>query len=565
MAFRRDNLSSDTELRYNWRFPLQAGTIESHNLLNYKLFQKSSALDPEYSLEDRFDLSYKRPLGNRRQIGARIEYNLFQDRRTGLGSDLSNTALLATFGSSAQSSFRNEAALGLRSSQRYGLLEKGPTVALSLGKVWNTGEHNLSTVVDGNADFFQVNENQQFNAMLGYRASFGERAFFHTGINRRERQQEFFTDSLRSSQSRQILDIKWQNRFGYMLSDDLELFHRLDYVEQATSIERWREEDGERERSSNVDRSHISLVNETGLELMQDLLQARLTFRVDNTQNKYYVDHNQVLYQLKSNVAVQPAALVDSLRWIGILIRQKYDTPDTTNDDDRDEFRFSNSLEFSWQPNPFLRTSLGAKLNVYHLVYLFNTRSSENHWNRSLILWNRVAWQHGPWSSLSTGRVHANYFDYDYDDLFVELDQPLRSFVHRSLELEEVLTRRLGQNWSLTGRIDLKWEDDGRLDWDSFVQEVQSDRIQQEYVLLSNHRLRSWEFWYGYLVHTREKVYTDPGRDNEIWEGQGPVIGWKQNWFTTLQFTADMRFIQVRDQDNEYLLPKVSVRASWLP
>jgi hypothetical protein len=256
---------------------------------------------------------------------------------------------------------------------------------------------------------------------------------------------------------------------------------------------------------------------------------------------------------------------VDTLRWTSLVLRQQYDTPDTTNDDDRDELRISNSLVLSWQPSAFMHLSVGTKLNLFHLVYLFNTRSAENHWNRSLVLWSEVDWFNGPWTSLTSGRVHANYFDYDFDDLFVENDQPRRSFVHRSLEIEEILTHRFSHNWWISARADLRWEDDGQLDWSAFIQEVQSQRFQQEFVFRSQHRFKGWELWYGYLLHSREKTYSDPNRSAELLEGQGPLFGWRRNWSPQLRVSADLRFIQVSEGENEYLLPKVMLHASWLP
>lgn len=561
LAFRQDNLTSTTDFKLAWAFPLENGRIETDNRLSYKLFQSRSTLDPEYSFEDRFALDYLRPAFGEAEAGLRLEYDLFSDRRTGLGSDLSTAAVLATINQGSQHS----AGIGLRNSRRFGLEEVGPRLYLRSGLQQQMDNQNLNARIDGNADFFETNENYQLNALFGYQVNFADRASLRTMLSRRERQQQFFTDSARSSQSRTILDVHWQNMFSYAISEHLGWFYRLNYVEQATGILRWRETADEREKVSDEDRSHISLLNESGFAFNRPGMQGELAFRVENSQNKYYVDYNQVFYQLSSRLSVQPGTWVDTLSWRGSIVRQQYDTPDTTNDDDRDELRITNSLVASWRPSPFLKVAVGTKLNLFHLVYLFNTRSSENHWNRSLILWNEVDWVHGPWKSMSTGRVHANYFDYDFDDLFVEFDQPRRSFVHRSLELEEILTRRINPNWSLTGRVDLKWEDDGQLDWSAFVQEVQSSRHHQEFVLQSRHRIHHWEFWYGYLVHSREQRYSDPNRSKERLEGQGPLLGWRRYWSSNLHFSADLRLIQVHEQDRDYRLPKFMIRASWLP
>lgn len=565
LHFRQDNLTSDNDLRLAWQQPLGAGSLVADNTLRYKLFQSNSGTNADYSLENSLNLGYERPLFIEWLVGIGLESRLFSDRRTGRGSDLSNQALLGSLRKSAAGGKTRRMALGIRQTERFGLLERGPTLAADFGDLWQGAGQRIQGAVHGTYDQFAEHENQHLRADIGYRVSFTDAAYFETSLAGMNRRQEFYTDSLQSTQSRTIDDTQWRNRFGYRLRPGVELYHRLDYVDQSTRINRWQVVDGERQATTGEDRTHLSLLNETGIEVVREQFQSRLNLRIDNRQNRYYVDYNQALYQLTAGIDIQAPGLVDSLRWESILARQTHDTPDTTNDDDRDEWRWSSSLDLGWRLSPFLTTALGMKVNLFHLIYLYSSRSAENHWNRSLILWTRTQWWHGDWFLASYGQVHANYFAYDYDDILEAMEQPRRSFVHRSLELNQDVFRNLGPRWRLEMQLRALWEDDGRLDWGAFLQEVQSERTQQEIVLRSRHRLQAWELWYGYLSHVRVKTYADGNRSDEEWRGNGPLLGVQRLWPNRYRLSADLRFIQVQDIDREYLLPKVTVQVAWLP
>jgi hypothetical protein len=251
--------------------------------------------------------------------------------------------------------------------------------------------------------------------------------------------------------------------------------------------------------------------------------------------------------------------LVDSLIWTSVLSRLEYDTPDTTNDDDRDEWRFNTELLLSWQPSPFYRLELGTKVSLFHLIYLFNTRSSENHWNRNLVLWSGLNWRRGDWSGETRTRVRSNYFDYDYDDIFLALEQPTRSFVHRSLDLQQSMQYHFFKRWSLSAKLASRWEDEGQLDWANFVQQIRSEKQQIEWVAKLFYDYRGWRGWIGYLQHDRTTDYAAPNRGPESWFGEGSLFGIQHTLGSRLYVNADARFIQVQDQDREYLLPKVTV------
>ncbi len=565
LVFRQDNLTTVNNVQIQWSRPLARGVLTWENMLRTNWYQSASVLEEDYSLEDRTQLRWLIPLRGNWETGVLTETNWYRDRRRGQRSDLLNRSVQFPLKWQKGTFSQVLAGVGLRSIQRFGFLDRGPTATLDLQRNWQTGAQQFTSTLEGARDWLEQTENQRLRLRLGYDARFSSQAYLRSTLMSNTHSQEFYTDSLGSLQKRRIRDSQWRNRLGYRINRHVELFHQLEYVDQGTRIDR-RHGDGEDlVVRPGENRTHVGLNNESGLEYAGRELEGRLALRIENSQNRYYVDYNEHAYQLRLEMLLPGLPGLDTLGWQTAYTRQAYDTPDTTNDDDRDEIRLTSTVWFSWSPAPTMRMELGSKVNLFHLVYLFASRSSENHWNRSLIFWTRSDWWSGAWHLHSFGRVHANYFAYDYDDLLESLGEARRSFVHRSLNLDTQLSRRLGPRWQIQGQTRILQEDDGRLDWGRFLQEVQSDLHQEEWTFRLQVRLRGWQLWAGGLHHIRLKTYVDPNRAAERWEGAGPILGWQTLWSMHWKISADLRYLQVRDGDREYDLPKFELQVSWQP
>lgn len=553
--FRQDNLSTNNDFQLNYKHGFSNSDLQVTDVFNYKVFSFGSDFSNEkqFSIEHRLRSDYS--WGENRSKSVRLESGQHQDHRTGLASSIDNWALLAGLKHNDNLSLF----VGGRSVERYGIVDNGWTSELDISKSWQSPGQRSSIKIRGSRDQLSEHLNHTLNARGEYYARFGDISTFQSSIYREARLQSFFTDSLGSSQSRNNENLNWQNMFTYHLGKNLHLSHRLDWGDQLTKISRKRVDQNATLNLSTEDRKRFSLLNETSLELIKPNFSTLTAFKIENSQNKYYVDYTQVLYQLKESLLWQKLGSVDTLLWISSLSRLEYDTPDTTNDDDRDEWRFNTEVSLIWEPSPFYRLELGTKMGLFHLIYLFNTRSSENHWNRNLVLWSGVTWRRHKLSGEGRARIRSNYFDYDYDDLFIELDQPSRSFVHRSLELTKKIKYNFGRRWSINSKAAFRWEDEGKLKWDAFIQEINSSREQSELSMELFYSYRGWEGWFGYLTHQRDINYTAASRDTDHWQGQGPLMGVKYRLGKRLDLSGDARFISVRDGDREYLLPKVYI------
>ncbi len=551
--FRQDNLSTNNDFQLNYKQNFSSSVLQVTDVLRYKVFSYDNDISDEkqYSVEHRLRSDFSWGKNHSRSI--RLESSQHEDHRTGLASTIDNWALLAGFKRNENLSLF----IGGRTVERYGIVDEGWTSELDIRKSWHSSQQQSSFFVNGSRDQLTDHVNHTLNAHGDYLVRFGEISTFQTTLHREARLQVFFTDSLGSSQSRNNENLNWQNLFVYHLGKNLHLSHRLDWGDQLTEISRKKVDQNSTLNLSSEDRKRFSLLNETSLELNNPNFSTLTAFKIENSQNKYYVDYTQVLYQLKEAVLWQNAGPVDSLTWISSLSRLEYDTPDTTNDDDRDEWRLNTEIKMFWEPTPFYRIELGTKLGMFHLIYLFNTRSSENHWNRNLVLWSGVEWSKQAWSGRGRARIRSNYFDYDYDDIFIELDQPSRSFVHRSLDLNKKINYNFGRRWSIITKAAFRWEDEGRLKWDSFIQQVNSRREQSELSIQIYYSYRGWDGWIGYLTYDRVIDYASTSRDTDHWQGQGPLMGVKYQLGERVNLRGDARFVSVKDGDREYMLPKV--------
>jgi hypothetical protein len=555
LAFKlqQDNLSTMNDLNIDQRLDLGWATLDVRDVLRYKLYDHDNNRGDaeQYSIEHnlRSDLL----LFSKRKSSIRLESNQYQDHRTGLRSSISNWAILGGYALSREQRFF----LGARSVKRYGLEDQGLTGALQGRYNWRGNSQSINLNYLGEKDQLKAHQNHHLQLSGDYVIRFGSVSTYQTSIRVDNRRQQFFTDSLGSSQLRENGHIVWNNNFSYNFNKKLKLTHDLNWGDQLTNIDREKFNRTQATQNTQESRKRLVLSNETRLLTSSDDFSSQSSFKVENSQHKFYVDHSQVLYQISNEANYHPEQGIDTLSWKNTLSRQEYDTPDTNNDDDRDEWRFKTELSLIYQPSPFSRLEIGSKLSLFHLIYLYGTRSAENYWNRNLVLWTEYDWLLNDWSGKAKAHIRSNYFDYDYDALFIEMDQPARSFVHRSLDLSKRLQYRFSPRWYLSTQIASRWEDEGQLDWSKFIQQITSQRQQTEVIAKLAFEYRGWVGWIGFLKHQRKTTYSAITREAVIWEGEGPLFGIRHALGNRLSLNLDGRVITVLDGDREYLLPKI--------
>ena len=97
----------------------------------------------------------------------------------------------------------------------------------------------------------------------------------------------------------------------------------------------------------------------------------------------------------------------------GIL---RYDTPDSTNNDDRDELLITLAGHESHRWGDFFTSTLTAEATLSHVVYLFMERSANNNWNRIFRLSPELIFTPSSKFRMYTAfEVLANYTVFDFE------------------------------------------------------------------------------------------------------------------------------------------------------
>lgn len=162
-----------------------------------------------------------------------------------------------------------------------------------------------------------------------------------------------------------------------------------------------------------------------------------------------------------------------------------FNTPDTSNYDDRDELSYSINMKWRHRINSYLNFAISGNFYFHHLVYLWHQRSAQNHWNRIFSLQSdlmlnipdRIIWS-------SHQEIYTNFFVYDYENLpFVHIN----SMVFRGLKLNQNFRYFFDNRYGTNFQFFIRWEDRGFLDWDNFYQELTNDKFEYK-VSLSGFR-----------------------------------------------------------------------------
>ncbi len=143
----------------------------------------------------------------------------------------------------------------------------------------------------------------------------------------------------------------------------------------------------------------------------------------------------------------------------------RYDTPGIDNNDDRDELNLIAYVSHRYDnlKNLLLITSID--LNLYHTVYIFAAKSSNNNWNRVLRLTSRSFFSpYKSFRTINTVSVLANYTVYDFEDLL----SSVKSFSFRQFNVKDSTILNLTNSAGLKLYSEIKLYERGELNWREF-------------------------------------------------------------------------------------------------
>lgn len=183
-------------------------------------------------------------------------------------------------------------------------------------------------------------------------------------------------------------------------------------------------------------------------------------------ENEATKNNHSSIFKLNTNVYYN-VNLMNRFEFSGYASVLKYDTQSRINYDDRDELGFLVYFahRFNNLSNLVLVTSVD--LNLYHTVYIFSQRSSNNNWNRVLRFTSKSFFEPGEnFRNVGTFSVLANYTVYDFQDVV----SSVRSFSFRQVSLKDSMIVKFSKHFGTDIYGEIKFYERGELNWSEFTQ-----------------------------------------------------------------------------------------------
>ncbi|MBI5464893.1 MAG: hypothetical protein HY966_08085 [Ignavibacteriales bacterium] len=201
----------------------------------------------------------------------------------------------------------------------------------------------------------------------------------------------------------------------------------------------------------------------------------------------------------------------------------RYDTPDTTNTDDRDEFLMAGGISYTHLFSRSFSFFASIDANVSHLVYIHRAQSASNVWNRTIRLSAGSAFRpSAAFFTRNTAEVTATYAVYDFEEALNQV----QSFSFRQARWIDSTVVTLSRRIQLDFLGSLRLFQRGALRWKEFT-----ERPENEYEELAvwpqvHYRWGAWEFGVGLRLFQQSRYTFDQSgqrRFEQVIRSLGPT------------------------------------------
>ncbi|MCX7877637.1 MAG: hypothetical protein N2510_03230 [Ignavibacteria bacterium] len=183
----------------------------------------------------------------------------------------------------------------------------------------------------------------------------------------------------------------------------------------------------------------------------------------DNESNK----NNQLSFFQLNSLIYYNLNFMNRIELSGSASILKYDTPSSRNYEDRDELGYNFYVGHRFTNLRNLTVVTAADLSLYHTVYIFSQRSSNNNWNRVIRFTSKSYFTPSShFRNVAQFSVLANYTVYDFEDIV----SSVKSYVFRQLNLKDSVIILLPYNLGADLLAEIKFYERGELNWNSFSQ-----------------------------------------------------------------------------------------------
>jgi hypothetical protein len=166
----------------------------------------------------------------------------------------------------------------------------------------------------------------------------------------------------------------------------------------------------------------------------------------------------------------------DNIRLVSSVSILRYDTPDASNTDDRDELLITSGIDILHRFSSHVLLTLAADLTLFHLVYLRQEQSANNNWNRVIRLSPSVEYVPSSWfRTIARAEVLANYTISDYE----QQSASIRSFSYRQAMWSDSTVLRLSEKIECNFSGSLRIFERGTLKWEEFKEKPEEYYIEK--------------------------------------------------------------------------------------
>jgi hypothetical protein len=168
----------------------------------------------------------------------------------------------------------------------------------------------------------------------------------------------------------------------------------------------------------------------------------------------------------------------DNIRLVSSVGILRYDTPDASNTDDRDELLVTSGIEILHRFSSHMMFTLTADLTLFHLVYLRQEQSANNNWNRVIRLSPSVEYVPTSWfRTVARAEVLANYTVSDYE----QQSASIRSFSFRQAMWSDSTVLRISDRIECNFSGSLRIFERGTLKWKEFKEKPEEYYIEKSF------------------------------------------------------------------------------------
>jgi hypothetical protein len=485
LSFRQDFNSYLWRTRFFRVIPLK----NKHRLVLSEIYNadllQSSVPSDKWKDDHLFTLNYLYDLTPWIRAGSLVRSKIFADRQTGFLNDFSTHLFAAGWIASPTRKLEIRNYLGWKSDRRYDRTSNGLFYQIQSASLpFEVEKYSNQFMVDFQRDNFRGRRNRDF--LFNYRLS---RQFYTNtsdslNVQVGYRKKTYFISETGDLETRIERETNLTNWLSYQISPSILWNLSTRVYSRSSSVDQVVEQtsSGRREK------------DDRGTDW-----ESLLRFRLGGTRSGIgmrYSSHDQ---SYSSSISITPSPFIGSigipdnrgrtfagqayLHWAPsskdslttriTISRFRYDTPDSNNFDDRDEFRSSMLLGYERRFSPSLEIGVESKAYLHHLVYLFSERSANNNWNRIIQLGTYLRFRPTPGLTwFQRAEVQANYTTFDFEDLQFRI----RSFVYRKFTIIDSI--RIGRQDNFQFRLfhRMELEENGQLFWKTFSEQLLLNR-----------------------------------------------------------------------------------------